>query len=197
MQAIINLRDKLGNIPPKNGQYFIIAIDGRAGAGKTTFAAYLKNLLPDFCFICGDDYSSQVSHPITWGGYNEERFMADVIEPLRKAEKTVNYRPYDWDSKPHISGHKLKITRGVVIDRIYSFSFDLDYDLTIWVETPREVALNRGIHRSSMSEDKAEKAWREIWKPMEDKYILETKPAGNASIVIDGTKPYDNQLTLS
>ena len=196
MSGITSLSNQFGSTSPKNGQYFIVAIDGRAGAGKTTFATYLKSLLSDFCFICGDDYFEPISHPITWGGYNEVRFFKDVIKPLQKTEKVVNYRPYTWEEEPHVNGRKLNISRGVVIDRIYSFSFDLDYDLTIWVETPRAVALKRGITRSSMPEDKAEKAWREIWKPMEDQYILETRPADKASIVIDGTKPFSQQLSI-
>lgn len=195
MPNAVNFKDKLLSRPPKNGQYYTVAIDGRGGAGKTTLSRYLKKLLPDFSFICGDDYFEPISHPIAWGGYNEERFYSDVLEPLKNSQKTVNYRPYDWDSEPHIKDQTIEISKGVFIDRCYSFTFDLDYDLKIWVEAPREIALGRGIDRSSMPKEKAEKVWRELWKPLEDRYILETNPDKKADIVVDGTEPFENQIT--
>ncbi|MEI9914083.1 MAG: hypothetical protein WDN66_03835 [Candidatus Saccharibacteria bacterium] len=191
----ISLKDRLLSSPPKNSKYYIIAIDGRGGAGKTSLSMYLQKLLPDFCFICGDDYFEPVSHPIAWGGYNEERFEQDVIKPLWDAKAELDYRPYDWVKNPHISDHKVTIGSGVFIDRCYSFAFDLNFDLKIWVETPRDVTLKRGISRSSMPKEKAELVWRELWKPMEDKYIEDIMPLKTADIIISGDEPFENQVS--
>ncbi len=188
-----NLKAKL-NKPPNNTKYYLIAIDGRGGAGKTTFSKYLMSLLPDFSFICGDVYFEPVDHPITSGGFNEERFQEDVITPLNNSETTINFRPYIWDSNPHIKDIPVTITKGVFIDRVYSFSFDLNYDLKIWVDTPRDVTITRGIGRSSMPEIEAEKVWQKLWKPLEDSYISKSNPIKLADIVIDGTKPFDQQI---
>src|SRR5665213_1137426 len=182
----ISLKAKLTSKPPKNGKYYIIAIDGRGGAGKSSLSKYIQSILPDYSFVCGDSYFEPIAHPIAWGGYNEERFFNDVIQPLSETKITVDFKPYDWDNEPHIKHETINISIGVFIDRCYSFSFDLDYDLKIWVETPREVALERGIHRSTMPKELAAKVWSDIWKPMEDKYIEVTNPVDNSDIVIDG-----------
>jgi uridine kinase len=191
----ISLKAKLLDAPPKNGKYYLVAIDGRGGAGKTTLSKYLVSLVDDFSLICGDDYFEPIEHPIAWGGYNEQRFEKDVIKPLEKAATTVNYRPYDWYSQPHIKDQEVEVNRGVFIDRCYSFSFELDYDLKIWVDTPREIALDRGIGRSTMPKAKAELVWRQLWKPMEDRYIAEVRPLDTSDIVIDGTIDYQLQIT--
>jgi uridine kinase len=190
----ISLNDQLNTSPPKNGKYYIVAIDGRGGSGKSSLSKYIQTFLGDYCYICGDNYFEPIAHPVAWGGYNEERFQEDVLRPLAEAKTTIDFRPYDWDHEPHIKDQPFNITRGVFIDRCYSFSFDLEYDLKIWVETPRQVALERGVHRSIMPKERAEKVWSELWKPMEDKYIELTKPTEIADIVIDGTKSFEIQL---
>ncbi len=189
----INIKRQLFASPPKNSKYYIIAVDGRGGAGKTTLSKHVLEKLDDFSVICGDDYFEPIEHPIAWGGYNEERLLKDVIEPIKNGFRDVNYHPYDW-SKGYPAEEKIHINKGVLIDRCYSFSFKLDFDLRIWVETPREITLNRGISRSSMPEIRAEKVWRELWKPLEDRYILEIKPQDIADMVIDGTSPFENQI---
>ena len=190
----INLKNKLTSKPPKNGKYYIVAIDGRGGSGKSSLSKYIMNILPGYSVICGDSYFEPITHPIAWGGYNEERFFLDVIKPLSESKTIIDFKPYDWENEPHIKDEKIVITNGVFIDRCYSFSFDLDFDLKIWVETPRQIALERGVHRSTMPKEHAEKVWSELWKPMEDKYIELTKPIENSDIVIDGTKGFEDQL---
>lgn len=180
--------------PPKNGHYYIVAIDGRGGAGKTTLSKYLKGLLPDFQLICGDDYFEPITHPIAWGGYNERRFNKDIIKPLKETSLTINYRPYDWDNLPHVKDNIITIDKGLLVDRCYIFSFNVNYDLKIWLETPREETIIRGISRSSMPKQKAEVVWRELWKPMEDIYINKIKPLETADLIIYGDKPYEDQI---
>lgn len=152
------------------------------------------SILPNFSFICGDKYFEPITHPIAWGGYNEDRFVNDVIEPLSEAKVDIDFQPYEWEEEPHIKDEPIHISDGVFIDRCYSFSFDLNYDLKIWVETPRDVALLRGIHRSTMPKDHAAKVWSELWKPMEDNYIEETKPLNNSDILIFGTEDFEKQI---
>ncbi|MHB1865437.1 MAG: uridine kinase family protein [Candidatus Saccharimonadales bacterium] len=190
-----NVSSKIFSNPPKNGKYYLVAIDGRGGAGKSTLSKHLKQLLPEFQLVCGDDYFEPIEHPIAWGGFNEQRFYDDIIKPLKEHQREINYRPYNWDTNPHFDNNFVTIGKGLLIDRCYIFSFDLDYDLKIWVETPRDVTLNRGVSRSTMPRERAEVVWRELWKPMEDKYIAETKPLDNADIVVFGDKPFNQQIS--
>ncbi|MBI2592381.1 hypothetical protein HYW36_02810 [Candidatus Saccharibacteria bacterium] len=177
---------------PNNGKFYCIAIDGRGGSGKTVFAEYLKKLLPDFVFLNGDDYFEPVDNQVVWGAFNDKRFRQDVIEPLKHGNAFV-FRSYDWHKKPHITEQQITVTKGFCLERCFSLDFDLNWDLKIWVEAPKEVCLERGLARENMPRDRVLKAWQ-IWQSAEDKFIARVKPQEIADIVIDGTKPFENQL---
>lgn len=177
---------------PKNGRFFTIAIDGRGGSGKSTFAELLKAELSGFVVLNGDDYFEPGDDPIVWGDFNDERFAHDVIEPL-KTQNSFTYQPYDWHADPHITEKNIQVTEGFCLERCYAFKFNLDWDIKIWVETPKEICLERGIAREHMPKDRVLAAWN-IWQQQEDGYIRDFKPQEKADIVIDGTKPFEEQL---
>ena len=191
MKYIRTLFDK----PAKNGKFYLIAIDGRGGAGKSSFTDYLKKLLPDFDFIYYDDYFEPTPDKEIWGGFNQARFEADVIKPLHDSDKFI-YRPYNHHKTPHITEQPMIIQKGLVLEGCFSFSFDLDWDLKIWVETPRELCLKRGVERDAKDKgyETALHGWRDIWLPPEDKYIEQIKPLETVDIVLDGTESFESQI---
>ena len=72
----------------------------------------------------------------------------------------------------------------------------MDWDIKIWVEAPKEVCLERGLARENMPRDRVLKAWQ-IWQSAENEYIVNVKPQEIADIVIDSTKPFEEQLSMS
>ncbi len=186
--------EKLKSKPPKNGRFYTIAIDGRGGSGKTEFANFLRKLLPDFVFLNGDDYFEPTPDSIAWGAFNDARFSDDVIKPLKQGETKIAYRPYNWHKEPHISKKVIKIEKGICVERSFSFGFGLDWDLKIWVEAPSKISLQRGLERDNMPRKQALKTWNEVWQPMEDAHIKRLNPLETADIVVDGTKPFKDQL---
>ncbi|HUD05412.1 MAG TPA: hypothetical protein VMR18_00610 [Candidatus Saccharimonadales bacterium] len=190
----INLKEKILSKTPKNGKYYLVAIDGRGGAGKTTLTKYMSSLLPDFIFINGDGYFEPTPNSVAWGEFNNERFELEVIEPLRNGKNKIAYRPYNWHKKPPITERIINIDKGICIERSFIFSFDLDWDLKIWLETPPGVALERAQVRDQMPLEQGLKAWLEVWQPMEDKHINKIKPLETADIVINGTRPFEEQI---
>lgn len=187
-----NLQVFLTSNRPKNGRFFTIAIDGRGGSGKSTFAELLKEKLPGFVVLNGDDYFEPIDDPIVWGDFNDDRFAEDIIQPL-KSGSSFAYRPYDWHTEPHITEQKIDITKGFILERCYAFKFDLDWDLKIWVEAPKEVCLERGIAKERMPRKKIIPAWK-VWQAKEDEYIRDFKPQEKADIVIEGTRLFEEQL---
>jgi uridine kinase len=178
---------------PKNGQFSTIAIDGRGGSGKSTFAKYLKDLLPEFIVLNGDDYFEPTEGEVAWGDFNDERFERDVIEALRQGN-SFTYRPYDWHATPHISDQRVVVNKGLILERCYAFSFALDWDLKMWVDTPREVCLERGFERELLPKERIREVWTKVWQPREDEYIERLNPLAEADLVIDGTSDFRKQL---
>lgn len=190
----IDLRKVVLSNLPNNGKYYIIAVDGRGGAGKTTLTEYISRLLPDFTVLNGDEYFEPAENTIAFGAFNEERFEKEVLKRLRKGEACFTYHPYEWDEEPHLQNRELKITSGIIIERNFSFAFNLDYDLKIWVQTPETIALERGQERDEMPLEQGYRSWKEIWQPLENAHFNKYNPLETADIVIDGTKPFRNQL---
>jgi uridine kinase len=188
----LSLENFIRDHRPKNGRFFTIAIDGRDGSGKTSFAKVLETYLPGFVMLNGDDYFEPINDPIVWGEFNDERFAQDVIEPL-KQDNTFTYRPYDWHSEPHISEKQITVEQGICLERCYSFTFELDWDLKIWVETPREICIERGLARETLPREQTVPAW-EIWQTQRDEYIRTFRPQEKADIVIDGMKSFEEQI---
>jgi uridine kinase len=188
-----SLSDFISFHKPKDRSLFAIAIDGRGASGKSVLADHIKKLLPGFIILNGDDYFEPVENQIVWGAFNDKRFKHDVIEPLKHGNSFI-YRPYNWRSEPHISERLISITEGFCLERCFSFAFDLDWDLKIWVETPKEMCLERGVARESMPHERALAAWRDVWQLAEDAYIQNFNPASKANLVIDGTKPFEEQV---
>jgi len=189
---VFDLDHYFATYEPNNGRFFTIAIDGRGASGKSALAEYLKKLLPDFVILNGDDYFEPINHQDVRGDFNDERFKQDIIAPLNHGNM-FPYRPYDWHAEPHISERQVTVTKGFCLERCCSFTFDLDWDLRIWVETPKDTCLERGLARENMPRDRVLKAWQ-VWQAAEDKYIQDFNPASKAGLVVDGTKPLEEQI---
>jgi len=62
------------------------------------------------------------------------------------------------------------------------------------VQTPETIALERGQERDEMPLEQGYRSWKEIWQPLENAHFNKYNPLETADIVIDGTKPFRNQL---
>ncbi|WP_143014711.1 uridine kinase family protein [Glycomyces harbinensis] len=170
---------------PKNGEFLMVAVDGRGGSGKSTLTDELARHLPGFTIMHGDDYW-EPSQDSEFGWFNEDRFHHDVVEPLSKGQRRLAYRPYIWESEPHLRSQELVVDAGIAIERCYSIGLPLDWDYTIWVDATPELALERGIARDPHQAE----VWANLWLPREDAYIEREQPKTRADTVIDATLPF-------
>ena len=181
-------------IEPKNGEYVTIAIDGRGASGKSALAEFLNTELDGFMVINGDDFFEPHAHEITWGGFNEERFRDEVLLPVKLGLREFTIRPFDFPHGELASPKQLKIVRGVIIERCFTFKLPIEWDFRIWVETPKEVCLMRGLQRegAKILGERASAAWSQVWQPREDRYIEESSPMHISDYIVDGTQPFEN-----
>lgn len=81
---------RLWGLPPSCGPVRLVAVDGHAGSGKTTFAARLAEALGDAPVVHTDDLATH-EEPFGWAG----RLQEHILAPLSRGD-TARYAPYDW-----------------------------------------------------------------------------------------------------
>lgn len=190
------LRDHVNRLAANNGSYATICIDGRGASGKTTLADLLAARWSDFAVIHGDDYFEPHDDPITWGDFNEERFDAEILTRLRAGQRSFTVRRFAFPLGRVVDGPTVDVKRGVIVERWFGFGLDVPWDLRIWVDTPAAVCLRRGLARDDAAAlgDRARRAWETVWQPREQRYIDSFDPISRADVVIDGTRPFAEQV---
>jgi uridine kinase len=192
---VFPILERLTALEPKNERFYTVAIDGRGGSGKTEFATCLSGILSDFLIVNGDDYFEPLQNELAWGGFNEQRFETDVLNPIQLGSKHIIHQAYDFGQGALASARNMAIDRGIIIERCFSFGFAIDWDFKIWVGTPKEVCLSRGIARNPpLARDRVIAVWEEVWQPREDQFIETFRPTDQADLVVDGTQPFENQV---
>ena len=156
----------------------VVAIDGRGGAGKSTLAEQLAREL-GATVVHTDDFASW-DNPLEWW----PALLEQVLEPLARGE-TATFVPNDWGGPPKervvVEPGGVVVLEGVTASRE---AFRPYLALSIWVETPRDVCLARGLAR-----DGAEmRAQWEAWMAEEDVYIERERPHEHADVVVSGQR---------
>ena len=152
----------------------IIAIDGRAAAGKTTLAAELaEHFGADVVQI--DDFflppNLRTAERLAQAGGNldYDRFIEEVITPI-KAKKKFSYKKFscklmDFNGKKEINPENL-----IIIEGAYSThnKFEDIFDLKIFLDIEKPLQKERIIARNGID---GYENFATRWIPMEEKYI--------------------------
>ena len=156
----------------------VIAVDGLGGAGKSTLAAALAVEL-GATVIHTDDFASW-DVPLEWW----PRVLAQVLEPLT-AGRAARFRRYDWDRRELAEWHEVAPGGVVILEGVSSSrrAFRPFLAFSIWVETPRDVRLARGLERDGSN---ALALW-EGWMTAEDQWVAREHPRESADYLVDGT----------
>ena len=155
----------------------IVAVDGHGGAGKSTFAARLATALGGVQVAHTADFASW-DDPLDWW----PRCIAELLEPLARGD-IARYEVTAWTGIPRpaveIVPAEVVILEGVSSSRE---AFRPYLSGAIWVETPREVCLARGLTRDG---EHMRPQW-EAWLAAEDVYIARENPMARADLVVQG-----------
>ena len=178
---------------PSKQSTLLIGIDGCGGSGKSTFANRLKDEYSSVTIVHMDDFylpSSQIieAHPANKGigaDFDWKRMLNNILIPINQ-NKEGAYQRYDWETDSLAEWHKVPVGGIVIIEGVYSTRKELAnlYDLTIWVDCPREIRLLRGHERDG---EEAKELWENNWMIAEDIYVETHKPIERADIVVKGT----------
>ncbi|MBR2616099.1 MAG: phosphoribulokinase [Clostridia bacterium] len=164
----------------------LVAIDGRCGAGKTTFSAALEEAfgatvihMDDFFLQPKDKTPERLAEP----GVNldRERFRKEVLMPLLAGE-SFSFRPYLCSKGELGEPVAVKPARLVVVEGSYSLhpAFGEPYDLTAFLTVSPEVQRERILTRP----ERLHRRFFEEWIPMEEAYFEHFSIPSRADYVI-------------
>lgn len=154
---------------------FLIAIDGRCGAGKTTFAAFLQeksgwDVVHLDHFFLRPEQRTKERLAAPGGNIDYERFLEEVLIPMKKGAEEIVYRPFDCHRQEMTEPVRITPAKICLVEGSYSChpalwdGYDLHVFLTIGAEEQRRRILRRNGPESA-------EIFRERWIPMEENYF--------------------------
>ncbi|MFE7273110.1 uridine kinase [Streptomyces sp. NPDC057623] len=151
-KTIHNLATRLRRLPASCGPVRLIAVDGHAGSGKSTFAGRLARELGDAPVLRLDDIASH-DELFEWTG----RLLAQVIEPLARGESAF-YAPYDWRARHFGPPLAVPPAPVIVVEGVGAGRRALRPHLAqlLWMDLPHEESWTRGRSRDGEEQ-------REFW----------------------------------
>ena len=163
--------------PPRGMVTRVVAIDGHGGAGKTTLAARLADAL-GAPVVHTDDFASW-DEPVNWW----PRLLEQVLRPLSEA-RPARYQRYDWDDERLAEWIDLPAADVVILEGVSASrrEFASYLALAIWVDTPRETCLARGLARDGAHH---RELW-EGWMASEDEFFARDRPQERANVLVRG-----------
>jgi uridine kinase len=184
------LAARVRDLNPSDGLTRLVAVDGRAGSGKTSFAQRLADAVRSagsaVAIVHTDDLSS---HTDFYGWV--PALVSDVLEPLR-AGRTGVHSVYNWVARRADTRAEVPPVDVLVLDGVGAGRRELtDYlAYTIWMETSPRAAFARGLRRDIAEHGEGMRHqlvafWTE-WVGAEATFLGEQRPWERADLMVDG-----------
>jgi uridine kinase len=198
VETFASLAEHLTGRPPSTGATRAVAIDGRAGAGKTTFAdrllAAAETLPASFAIVHTDDLSS---HDDFFGWW--PTLIANVLGPIGEG-RAGRHAVYDWEARRVAGEHAIPVCDVLLIEGVGAGRREiarfLAYD--IWLEVDVRVAEARGLARDLGEHPRRQRAlarfWAE-WLRQEAAFLSTERGWERADLLVDGDPwvPHDER----
>ncbi len=160
---------------------FVVAVDGRSAAGKSTLAAALSAHVPGSVVVHTDDVAWHHAF-FDWSDLLRTR----VLEPLRR-RAAVSYRPPGWDERGRPGSIEIPAScPAVFIEGVGASRRELLpwIDAAVWVQSDRERAEEIGIARDGA--DEGTRQFSAEWMAAEDNFLAEDQPWRRADVIVAG-----------
>ena len=130
----------IGAAPPSCGPVRLVAVDGHAGSGKTTFAARLAAALGGAPVVHLDDLATH-EEPFGW----TDRLRRQVLEPLA-AGRPAGHEVYDWTLRRFGAVREVPATPVVLLEGVGAGRREIRPWLArlLWMELDAATARRRG-----------------------------------------------------
>lgn len=192
---IEKLRDLLARLHalPRKRLTLLVAVDGPAGSGKTTFTRALTGLDPGLDVIEIADFAAPRSEPPEQSGepstgrvgaaVDWRRLRSTVLLPLSR-DQPARYQRYDPATAAMAEWRLVSVGGIVIVEGLYSCIKALTtfYDFRVWIDCPLDVR-----RRRLESGDDTELLLERAWLPAEKAYVTDQNPAASAHLRVDGS----------
>lgn len=167
----------------------VIGIEGFGGSGKSTIAARLRDALVSAAVVQMDSFivKDKVLEP-SWdnGAYDHIRLKEQVLIPARGG-LPIEYQEFLWDENK-VSDAMIQVpaVEFLVVEGISAYHPIIAsyYDYKIWVDTPIEVARERGRARDADNEN--EEHW-DLWAENDLRYLKAHRSDRVADAILSNT----------
>lgn len=172
---------------PKSDRACVIALDGRAAAGKSTAAEMLSDILGGSVvhmddFFLPPELRSVERFAEPGGNVHYERFSEEVLPHLHSTAPFV-YRIFDC-GKMAIGGERQVCASAYrIVEGAYSLhpAFGDYADLKVFFDIEPDVQMQRILHRNGAQ---MAEMFRERWIPLEEAYYKANRTKENADLVV-------------
>ncbi|MEV7115478.1 uridine kinase family protein [Streptomyces anulatus] len=143
MDDLARHADDLSSLPPSCGPVRLVAVDGHAGSGKSTFAARLAAALGGAPVLHLDDLATH-EELFGWTG----RLREQVLLPLSRGG-SARYAPYDWTERRFGPARTLEPAPVVLVEGVGAGRRQVRPWLAAlcWMELDRDTSWGRGRRR--------------------------------------------------
>ena len=177
------------------GRTKLVGIDGHGGAGKSSLADLLSDMLQAEV-VHTDDFASW-DNPKNW----RPHLIELVLEPIAAGAQSLSYPRSKWweghDREPIVGQ---PVTNMMILEggRSLRSEFRPYLSIGMFVVAPRDVCLERGIARDARlgRKEQVVKLWERYFDD-ESTYIERDRPDEYADVVVDGTRPFGKQIAPS
>jgi len=191
VERLQNLLARLHALPRRR-LTLMVAVDGRAAAGKTTFTRALRALDPGLDVIEMGDFALPAAERLgerveaagrVAAGVDWRRVRSNVLLPLSR-DQVARYRRYDAATDAMAEWRIVPVGGIVIVEGRYSCVKALTtfYDFRIWVECPLEIR-----RRRLLRENGSASLMDCDWLSAEEAYVEAQNPAASAHLRVDGS----------
>jgi uridine kinase len=175
----------------------LIALDGRGGSGKSTLARALVQRIPRSAHVEHDWFHLPKDQVSEGRRFDHERLIADVLSPFRSGARELRFLRYNWGYLAGIPDgyHETPISIRdvdlVVVEGVETLHRSLasHFDLRVWVDTPPELSVERGMRRDieeyHLDPERVRAAWKE-WSERESESLARDDRRDRADVIIKG-----------
>jgi len=166
----------------------LIGVEGFGGSGKSTIAGQLSELLGGSYIVNIDDFivKEKITEP-SWdkGGFDRKRLEQQVLIPAT-TQQPVSYQELLWATDTLSEPKVVPPVDYLIVEGISSYHPDIAhyYDYKVWIDTPIEIAKERGHARDGSNENAQH--W-DLWAANDLRYQEKYHPEQVADFVIDNS----------